>query len=90
MSAEGSIQDDLAMRQDVSGLTVVNHGGRHQAQPGMVVLMVVPLKEGLAEAAGILDGAEAIRKARPAFQRYGTDFLNTDCHRKHADVCAFN
>jgi hypothetical protein len=68
MSVESGLQDDLAMRQDVSGTTVVNHGGRHQAQPGMMVLMVVPLKEGRAEAACILDGAEAIRKARPVFK----------------------
>lgn len=68
MGAESGIQDDLTMGQDVSGLTVVDHGGGHQAQAGMVVLMVVPLKEGLAKTAGVFDGAEAIRKTRPVFK----------------------
>ena len=56
------------MRQDVRGLAVVDHGRRHQAEPGMMVLVVVPLKEGLAEAASIFDGAEAIRETRAVFQ----------------------
>src|SRR5438105_13567627 len=33
------------MRQDVSGLTVVDHGGRHQAKAGVVVLVVIPWKK---------------------------------------------
>ena len=56
------------MRQDVRSLAVMDHGRRHQAESGMMVLVVVPLKEGLAETAGILDGAEAIRETRPVFQ----------------------
>jgi hypothetical protein len=56
MSAEGSIEDHLAMSQDVGGLAVVDRGGRHQAQTGVVVLVVVPGKERLAEATGIFDG----------------------------------
>ena len=65
---EGGVQDHLAMRQDVRGLTVMDHGGRHQAKAGVVVLMVVPLEEGLAEAASVFDGAEAIRETRAVFQ----------------------
>ena len=68
MRTECGVQDDLTMRQNVSGLTVVDHGRRHEAKARVVVLMVVPLKEGLAETAGILDGAEAIRETRPVFQ----------------------
>ena len=68
MSAESGIEDDLAMRQDVSGLAVVNHGRCHQTKTRVVVLVVVPLKEGLAEAAGIFDGTEAIREAWAVFQ----------------------
>jgi hypothetical protein len=37
-------------------LAVVDHGGRHQAQTRVVVLVVVPGKERLAEATGIFDG----------------------------------
>jgi hypothetical protein len=51
MSAESGVQDHLAMGQDVSGLAVVDHGRRHQSKTGVVVLVVVPLKEGPAEAA---------------------------------------
>jgi hypothetical protein len=68
MSAEGSIQHDLTMGQDVRSLAVVDHGGRHQAQPGVVMLVVVPLKEGLAETARVFDGAKAVWKTRPVFQ----------------------
>ena len=39
---------------------MVDHRGRHQAESGMMVLVVVPLKEALAEPASIFDGAEAI------------------------------
>ena len=56
------------MRQDVRSLAVMDHGRRHQAESGMMVLMVVPLKEALAEAASILDGAEAILETRAVFQ----------------------
>ena len=56
------------MRQDVSGLAVVDHGRRHQAKTRVVVLMVVPLEEGLAEAASIFDGAEAVWETRAVFQ----------------------
>ena len=56
------------MRQDVSGLTVVDHGGRHQAKAGVVVLVVIPLEEGLAEAASVSDRTDAIRETRPIFQ----------------------
>lgn len=68
MRLEGGIQDDLAMRQDVSCLAVVNHGRSHQTKTRMVVLVLVPLEEGLTEAAGIFDGAEAIREAWAVFQ----------------------
>src|SRR5665213_904304 len=68
MRAESGIEDDLAMRQDVSGLTMVDHSGRHQAQTGVVVLVVVPLEEGLAEATRVFDGPEAVRETRAVFQ----------------------
>ena len=77
------------MRQDVRSLAVVDHGWRHQAKTGMMVLVVVPLKERLAEPASIFDGAEAIRETRAVFQACGTGFPNTDCRRRHADGCGF-
>lgn len=42
---------------------IVNRGRRHQAEPGMMMLVVIPVKEGLAEPASVFDGAEAIREA---------------------------
>ena len=62
MSAESGIEDDLTMRQDVSCPAVMDHGRRHQAKTGVVVLVVVPLEERLAEAASVFDGAEAVRE----------------------------
>ena len=68
VSRIGGIEDDLAMGQDVRGLAVVDHGRRHQPKARVVVLVVVPLEEGLAEAASIFDGTEAIRETRAVFQ----------------------
>ena len=56
------------MSQNVRSLAVMDHGRRHQTQSGVMVLVVVPLKEALAEPASILDGAEAIRKPRAVFE----------------------
>ena len=68
MSAESGIEDHLAMRQDVSGLAVVDHGRRHQTKARVVVLVVVPLEEGMAEAASVFDRSEAIRETGAIFQ----------------------
>ena len=68
MRLEGGVQDHLAMRQDVSGLAVVDHGRRHQTKARVVVLVVVPLEEGMAEAASVFDGTEAIGEAGAVFQ----------------------
>jgi len=40
----------------------------HQADPAMVMVLVVPVEEGAAEASGILDAAEAFGKARLILQ----------------------
>ena len=56
------------MRQDVGGMAVVDHGRRQQAKTGVVVLVVVPMEEGLAEAASVFDGAEAVWETRAVFQ----------------------
>jgi hypothetical protein len=68
MSVEGGVQDHLAMGEDVSGLAVVDHGRRHQSKTRVVVLVVVPLEEGLAEAARVFDGTEAVRETRAVFE----------------------
>jgi len=45
------------------GLTVVDLVRCHQADPGMVMLLIVPIEEPAAEAFGILDAAEVLREA---------------------------
>jgi hypothetical protein len=69
MSAESGIEHGLTLGDNLGGLAVVDHGGREQAEPGVVMIVVVPEKEGLAEAARVFDRAEALRKVRPVFQR---------------------
>jgi hypothetical protein len=61
----GAVEHSLALRDEPGSLTVVNRGRRQQLQAGMVMLVVIPRKELLAEAAGILDGTEAIRVVGP-------------------------
>ena len=56
------------MSQDVSSVTMMDHGRRHQAKTRVVMLVVVPLEEGLAEPTSIFNGAKAIRKTGAVFQ----------------------
>src|ERR1035438_5740483 len=56
------------MGEDVSGAAVVDHGGRHQTEARVVVLVVVPLKERLAESTCVFDRPEPIREAGAIFQ----------------------
>jgi hypothetical protein len=46
----------------------------HQADPGVVVVLVVPIEEFPAKASGVLDAAEAFGKARLVFQRLEVAF----------------
>ncbi len=68
MSRVGGVEHNLPMGQDVGGVAVVDHGGGHQAEPGMMMLVVVPLKKGLAETASVFDRTKTFREARPIFQ----------------------
>ena len=56
------------MSQDLSRVTMVEHGRRHQAKTRVMTLLVVPLEKGLAEATSVLNRAEAIRDTRAVFQ----------------------
>ncbi|SPE23403.1 hypothetical protein SBA2_1230004 [Acidobacteriia bacterium SbA2] len=68
MSLKSDVQDGLALVQEFGGLPQMNHGGGHQAQAGVVVVVVVPAEEGLAKPTGVFDGAEAVREARAVFE----------------------
>jgi hypothetical protein len=59
---KSGVQDGLALDQEISGLSQMNHGGGHQPQTGVVVFVVVPAEEGLAKSPGVFDGAEAVRR----------------------------
>ena len=59
----------LAEVADLFGALAVDHLRGKQAQTGMMMLRVVPREELLAKTAGMLQGAEALRKVRPIFQR---------------------
>jgi hypothetical protein len=61
MSLEGDIENGLSFGDELGSLTVVNGGRGQQLQPGVVMLVVIPGKELLAETPCVLDGAEAIR-----------------------------
>ena len=42
----------------------------HQADARMMMILVVPVEEGTAEASGVLDAAEAFRETRLIFQGF--------------------
>ena len=44
---------------DGFGLSVMDLIGRHQAETGMVMVLIVPGEEATAEVLGVLDAAEA-------------------------------
>ena len=49
---------------------MVKDGRGKQADPGVMMLLVVPVEEVDGEGAGIFDGAETIRKTGPVFQGF--------------------
>jgi len=53
------IEGDLAGGVNGVGLTVVDLVRRHQADPGMVMILVVPVKEASTESFSVLDTAKA-------------------------------
>ena len=59
---------------DCVGLTVMHLIGRHQADAGMVMLLIVPIEEAAAERLGILDAAEAPWKLRLVFHGFEVAF----------------
>ena len=68
VSPKSGVQNGLAMEQQIGGFAVMNHGGGHQAQAGMVVFQVIPAEESLAETACIFDRPEAVREAGAVFE----------------------
>jgi hypothetical protein len=59
--AECAVECDLAGGVDLVGLTVVHLVGRHQADTGMVMILIVPIKEAAAERLGVLNTTETLK-----------------------------
>jgi len=81
MGLVGRIEPYLPPRHYGLGLTEVNHRGSEQADPGMTMLLVVPVEELLAEGAAVLDAAESVRDLRAIFHGAKLAF-RMGCHRK--------
>ena len=64
----GGVQDLGAPGPDGRGVAVVDVGGGVQAEPAVMMVVVVPGKEFLAVRPGRLDRGEPGREARPVFQ----------------------
>src|SRR5277367_175470 len=65
---ERMIEGDLARRVNGVDLSVVYLIRGHQADPGVVMILVVPIEEAATETSGVLDAAEAFGKARLILQ----------------------
>ena len=66
---ERLIKSGLAGRVNGVYLAVMHLVRGHEADPGMVMVLVVPIEEAAAEAPGILDATEAFREPRLILQR---------------------
>lgn len=64
MGLVGRIEHYLAARHYGLGLPEVNHCRGEQADPGMTMLLVLPVEELLTEGTAVLDAAEALRELR--------------------------
>ena len=69
VSPERLIEDELAGGVNGVDLAIVHLVRGHEADPGMVMVLVVPIEEAAAETPGVLDATEAFREPRLIFQR---------------------
>ena len=70
---ERLVEGELAGRVNGVDLAIVHLVRSHEADPGMVMVLVVPIEEAAAETPGILDATEAFRKSRLILQRLEMD-----------------
>lgn len=66
----GRRQHAHTIGMDRSPMTVVDRGRRHQPDPGVPMLSVIPGEEGSAERSALPDRVKAVRKARPVLERF--------------------
>ena len=70
MGGEGGIERDGALLGERRGGSVMDGGGRHQADPAVAMIMVVPVEELLAVSASVFDRAEAIGEVGSVLQGF--------------------
>src|SRR5208282_1605997 len=68
------IEGDLTGRVNGIDLAIMHLVRRHQANPRMVMVLIVPIEELTAEASGVLDAAEALWEAWLVLQRLEVAF----------------
>jgi hypothetical protein len=83
MFAERLVEGDLPRGVNGVDLAMVRLVRGHEADPGMVMVLVVPVEELPAETSGVLDAAEAPWEARLIFQGFEMAFGE----RVVVDVC---
>ncbi len=66
----GFLQRLFSSVDNLGGQAVVQRTGRQQANPAMVVLVVVPLEKSSAERVGVLIASETLGKVRTVFHRF--------------------
>ena len=71
---EGLIEGLLSGCIDRVGLAVMDLIWGHEAEAGMMVIVIVPIEEAAAESLGVLDAAEAFGKFRLVFEGFEVAF----------------
>ena len=72
--AERAIECVLACGMNCIGLAVVHLVWSDQADPGVMMILIVPVEEAAAEAFGVLNAAEAFGEAGRVLQRLEMTF----------------
>ena len=74
------VQSELPLFDDLFGPAIMQHFRSKQADPAVVVLLIVPREDFLAICARVLDGAVALRKIRHVLEpqrQSSVGFCNT-------------
>jgi hypothetical protein len=79
MGGVGAVQYHGTGSGDLPGAAGVDVGGGEQRDPAVVVLVVVPAEKALAEAAGILDGAEPVGEGRVVLEGLELAWVRLRC-----------
>jgi hypothetical protein len=74
VSLIGQVQDLLALGEEGRRLAEVDGGRGHQAEPGVVVLVVVPVEELLAPGSSVQFAAETFREGGVVLERLELGF----------------